>query len=218
MHQMSKSRSEGLYTELSDELKDRVSERRLRHIEGVEETCAKLAREYGQDEDLARLAGMLHDWDKGYSDDEARDAAKRLGIDAEIGEWTMEYLPQVLHGPTAAAELHRRFPEIPDAVISAIKKHTTASTEMSDLDMIVYVADAIEPGRKFDEAEHLRRLIGKVSLEELYFEVYRFWTLAIIERGGILHPDTLRIYNGLARRMKPGKPGKGKKKRRKANG
>lgn len=47
-------------------------------------------------------------------------------------------------------------------VLSAIRKHTTAHAVMTMLDMLVYVADAIEPGRKvFTGLNTLRALAAR---------------------------------------------------------
>lgn len=186
------------YERMSALAKKRVSKKRFKHMEGVARTAEQLARSYGADPALARLAGILHDWDKDLDNDQIREKARELGIQEEVGEWVAENMPQVLHGPTAAADLERRFPGIPSEVISAIRKHTIASREMSDLDKIIYIADALEPGRRFDEVQKLRAMMGVASLDELYFQVYRFWIQALVDKGCLLHPDTLAIWNGLA--------------------
>ncbi len=176
----------------------RVKPKRFKHIQGVADTAALLARTYGLDERKARLAGVLHDWDKGMRDGEIRRRAEELGIVDEVGAWVVEYMPEVLHGPTAAAALARAYPEIPADVLAAVRCHTTAARSMSDLDKVLYIADAIEPSRTFDRAEQLRSLIGAVSLDELYYRIYQFWTLALIEHDVVLHPDTIAIWNALA--------------------
>lgn len=190
--------SDGFFEARLADLEGRVSPKRLRHIRGVADTAVQLARAYGCDEGKARLAGVLHDWDKGLRDKEIRRRARDLGVDAEAGEWVLENMPEVLHGPTAAAALAREYPGIPDDVLRAIRVHTTAAPEMGDLDMILYVADAIEPSRRFDNVEEMRGLIGEVPLDELFYRVYKFWTIRLIERDVVLHPDTIRIWNAIA--------------------
>lgn len=179
------------------ELRKRVKPKRFAHIMGVAETAELLAATYGADVRRARLAGLLHDWDKGYRDGEIRQRARDLGVDALVGEWVVGNMPEVLHGPTAAAALAREFPQIPADVLEAIRWHTTASLEMSDLDKIIYIADALEPSRAFAEADELRSLIGRISLDELYHRVYRFWTLALIRSDRVLHPATIDIWNAM---------------------
>lgn len=181
------------------EIEQRVKPKRYQHILGVADTAEALARTYGVDVDKARLAGLLHDWDKGMRDGEIRQRAYELGIADEVGPWVVEHMPEVLHGPTAAAALGREFPEIPDDVLHAIQCHTTGALEMSDLDKVLYVADAIEPNRQFQEADDLRALVGDVDLDELFYQVYKFWTYALIRHDVVLHPDTIEIWNSIAK-------------------
>lgn len=187
--------SEEFHDAMHEQLKTRVSKKRLRHIEGVADTAEEIARAYGKDQSKARLAGLLHDWDKGMNNEEIIARAYDLGIQDEIGEWVIKNMPEVIHGVSASHALKRDFPKIPDDVLHAIKVHTTASTEMSDLDKILYIADAIEPGRDFELLPELRAMIGTADLDDLYFEVYKFWTDALVRRGRALHPDTVRIWN-----------------------
>ena len=111
-------------------------------------------------------------------------------------------MPNVLHGITAAKALGREYPAIPADVLQAIDRHTTAADDMTPLDMVLYVADAIEPGRVFGRIDELRSLVGEVSLEELYFHTYEYWVFLLLERRKPLHPDTIRIWNANVSRLK----------------
>jgi predicted HD superfamily hydrolase involved in NAD metabolism len=180
-----------------NDLEERVSKKRLKHILGVEQTASHLASVYGEDSQKAALAGLLHDWDKGMNDEEIRARALELGIDDGTNGWVIANMPATLHGPTAAAALAHTFPKIPNDVIRAIEVHTIGAPKMSALDKILYIADALEPNRNFDEIAYLRDLIGKASLDELFFEVYKFWTCALIGHGRVLHPHTVEVWNSL---------------------
>ena len=88
-------------------------------------------------------------------------------------------------------------------MLQAVERHTTAAEGMSPLDMVLYVADAIEPNRKFGRIDELRSYVGTVDLEELYFKTYEYWVFLLFERRKPLHPDTIRIWNAFtARRAK----------------
>ncbi|WP_241157376.1 nicotinate-nucleotide adenylyltransferase [Adlercreutzia sp. ZJ242] len=189
------------------ELRDRVSAKRLEHIEGVAETAERLARAYGVDERKARLAGLLHDWDKGYDDEGMLARVRELGMDV-----SPEYLaiPRVLHGMTAAVALARAFPAIPADVIQAVDRHTLGALDMEPLDMVVYIADALEPGRTFGPVDELRAQVGKASLEDLFFMTYRHWLVLMLDRGSALAPDTIAIWNAYAARYKDAHPRKKK--------
>ncbi len=179
------------------EVSKRVKPKRFAHIEGVAKTAEKLARIYGVDERKARLAGILHDWDKSYGNNAMRERVYELGLEDEIGPWVVENLPEVLHGPSAAAYFAKRFPDIPPDVIHAIKVHTVACKDMSDLDKVLYIADAIEPNRDHEDVELMRSNIGKVSLDDLYLEVYKHWIAALLKREVVMHPDTIDIWNDM---------------------
>ena len=180
------------------ELKPRVGEFRYAHTLGVAQTAKELAKVYGVDGDKAYLAGLLHDWDKAYDDDGIRARADELGI--EVPGDVYWGAPQTLHGVTAAAWFSRAYPEIPADVLQAVSRHTTGAVDMSDLDMVVYIADALEPGRHFEGLDALRGKVGAESLEELFLDVQVYWISRIVERKKTLHPDTFAVWNHYAAR------------------
>lgn len=192
--------SESFFEARASELALRVTAKRLRHTYGVVAAAEHLARTYGVDERKARLAALLHDWDKGFDDEGMRKRVSELGMMDAVDAWVLENTPYVLHGNTAACALSREFPEIPADVVQAIDRHTVAAVDMSDLDMVLYVADAIEDGRQFGRIDELRAAVGKVDLEELFFLTYEYWVFLLFERRKQLHPDTITIWNTLVAR------------------
>ena len=185
-------RSEEFYKERRDELEKRVGPRRFKHSLGVSETAEALACVYGADKTAARVAGLLHDWDKGYDDPGILARADELGmeLDAELSA-----MPRVLHGLTAAVALGRAFPELPPEVLAAVERHTLGAVDMSDLDMIVYIADALEPGRKGKMVQKLREKVGELELRDLFLEVYAYWVQLIMERRHPMYSKTTEIWN-----------------------
>ncbi len=185
-------RSEEFYKERRDELEKRVGPRRFKHSLGVSETAEALACVYGADKTAARVAGLLHDWDKGYDDPGILARADELGmeLDAELSA-----MPRVLHGLTAAVALGRAFPELPPEVLAAVERHTLGAVDMSDLDMIVYIADALEPGRKGKMVQKLREKVGELELRDLFLEVYAYWVQLIMERFLSKDTATTEIWN-----------------------
>ncbi len=182
------------------DLRARVSEKRYAHCLGVAETAASLARVYGVCEQRAYLAGLLHDWDKCYDDAGARARVAELGRD--IPEEVLMQSPQTLHAPTAAAALARDFPEIPADILQAIARHTTGAVDMTDLDMLIYVADAIEPGRTYEGLDGFREEAGKIPLEDLFFEIQGYLIILMVERKKTMHPDTFAVWNQYAKRYR----------------
>ncbi|HAM15562.1 MAG TPA: hypothetical protein DCP91_06850, partial [Eggerthellaceae bacterium] len=197
--------SDAFFEERKAELVKRVSPKRFAHSLGVSETCVQLAERYGVDVRKARIAGLLHDWDKGYDDAGARARVRELGMEDEVDPCIVQDMPTVLHGITAARALGRQFPQIPHDVLQAIDRHTTAALDMSALDMVLYIADAIEPNRQFGRIDELRAAVGSASLEELYYQTYEYWVFLLFERRKPLHPDTIRIWNAHAHAVKAAK-------------
>lgn len=181
------------------ELQKRVSEKRFKHCLGVADTCVQLAQVYGVDVQLARLTGILHDWDKNYNDQEIRQRVDELGM--TVDPFVYEQLPRVLHAQTAPVAIAREFPCVPATVLQAMDRHTVAALDMTPLDMVLYIADAIEPNRAYPEANDLRAKIGVVSLEELFFCIYEYWIMRMMERHMLLHPNTVEIWNHYAARL-----------------
>ena len=199
--------SEDFFNRLRAELLPRVGEFRYAHIMGVAETAKAIAKVYGVDERKAYLAGLLHDWDKAYDDEGIRARADELGLD--IAPEVYWGSPQTLHGLTAAAWFAKACPAIPADVLQAVARHTTGAPDMSPLDMVVFIADAFEPGRNFEGLDDLRALVGEEDLEELFITVEAYWISLIVQRKKTLHPDTFAVWNHYAVRHRERKAAAG---------
>lgn len=191
------------YEQVKGCLKQRLGKNRFEHSLSVSKMAAVLARAYGVDERKARLAGLLHDWDKDYTDEEIRQRSLELSVSTH--PIVLESMPRLLHGPSAALALEQEFPDIGADVLQAIARHTSAEVGMTDLDMIVYTADAIEPLRPFDDMRALRQSIGVVSLEALFLATFQHVLSFLIEKQRRMHPDTVDVWNYYVERSRDAK-------------
>lgn len=182
---------------LSVRMKDK--RKRYQHSLGVAATSLELARAYGVDEFDAACAGLVHDWDKVLDDSEL--VARALHYGVEIDGSPSQAAP-LLHGPVAAVELPEIFPEFSKPVFQAVARHTVGASDMSELDMVVFVADAIEPGRRGGYADDLRALVGNVSLTELFFTCFSRGLVYVLETGRYLYPTAVDIYNSYATKQR----------------
>ncbi len=179
----------------------RDARKRLAHSHGVAVCAASLAVSYGVDPYQAYAAGLIHDWDKVVDDDELVARAIQYGVDI-AGPPALA--APLLHGPVAARELVELFPELPAEVFQAVARHTTAATDMTALDMVVFVADAIEPGRKGDHADRLRAMAGDATLEELFFACFTQGIVYVLATSRYLYPTAVDIYNSYVLNMRKG--------------
>ena len=186
-----------LITRLEDDLRqhmERAKPGRYLHSLSVAQTAEQMALAYGVDPLLARAAGILHDWDKVLSAAEQVAQARRLGVDLGVD---LELVQPLLHGMTAARHLPDRYPEL-DAAI------WLGAADMTDLDVVVFVADGIEPRRRGVEAiAEVRGLVdARTPLAETYWSSFYHGVSYVIETQRYLFPGTLDIYNTLALRRR----------------
>ncbi len=184
---------EHMREKLQVRMKDHV--RRYEHSLGVVETAIRLAETYEVDAFEAASAAMLHDWGKVLDDHELLARAARFGIEV-VG--SPPSAVALLHGPVAAVELPHLFPDLSEAALQAIARHTVGACDMTPLDMVVFVADAIEPNRHGSYAEELRAMVGTASLTELFFRTFAQGLVYVISSGRYLYPTAIDIYNAYA--------------------
>ena len=140
--------------ELEEVVLKLLDKNRVAHVLGCRDTAVALAKRWGADETDAARAGLLHDITK------ALDGPLQLTLCREYGTILDEFgskYPKTLHALTGSLVAERIFGEN-EAVVSAICHHTTGKAGMSLLEKIIYVADYMEPGRKFPGVEELREL------------------------------------------------------------
>lgn len=119
---------------------------RYRHCVRVARSADILAQIHGVDPRKARLAALLHDLARLYSTDRLIEECRRRGVPIDAFE---RRNPIVLHAPLGAELAREQFGIEDPEVLSAIAKHTLGAEAMSPLDCVVYLADALEPGRDF---------------------------------------------------------------------
>jgi predicted HD superfamily hydrolase involved in NAD metabolism len=170
----------------------RLTPKALAHCERVAETAAELAVRFGVDPDVARLAGLLHDWGREDGDEGLLAAAERLGVRIHPVD---RHVPYLLHAEVSAAELRERFPSLPAEVVDAVSCHTFGRVGMTPLDKVVYAADSVEPGREYAGVETLRALAAEADLHTFFTAVYARSIGTVIERRRPIHPTTAAVWN-----------------------
>lgn len=172
-----------------------LKDSRVPHVLGCEETAARLALRWGEEEEPARRAALLHDCTKKLSWEQQLDLFRQYGVDTSAMDPREEKL---VHASTGALVAQYRFGESP-AVVSAIRWHTTGRADMTRLEKIIYLADYMEPTRSFCDLTDLRRL----AFEDLDQAVLLGLTMAVeaLEKSG----SVVQIDSVLARDHLKGK-------------
>ena len=126
---------------------------RVAHVLGCRDAAVELAERYGADLTDAARAGLLHDITK------AIDGPLQLTLCDEYGILLNKFSqenPKTLHALTGSLVAEQIFGEN-EAVVTAIRYHTTGRPDMSLLEKIIYIADYIEANRNFPGVEEMRK-------------------------------------------------------------
>lgn len=168
-----------------------VTPKRFQHSVNVMDTAILLSNHYGCDVEKAKVAAVLHDFAKDFPKDKMIDACIRY----QIPEFqTFGYISSVLHGPVAAWIAKDEFEvEDPDTR-NSIYFHTTGRPNMSLLEKVIYIADYIEPNRKFDGVEELRKLAYK-DIDRCMLHGLNMTIETVVSKGSMLNPVTVEARN-----------------------
>lgn len=131
----------GLY--LESRVQHHLKERRYAHSVRVAQVCVELAAAHGLDQDAAYRMGMLHDITKN------KDKAFQDTILKHCMPQHLECAEAIKHGFSGAWYASKAMYERDKRILNAIYHHVLGDGQ-SDYDMILFIADKIEPGRNYD--------------------------------------------------------------------
>lgn len=177
-------------------LRRSLSDKRLSHSLLVAATARHLAQQHGVNPDQAALAGLLHDCAKCLPLATMQRLAKehRLLLDKELFQ-----SGNLLHGPVGAVVAETEYGIMDPNILSAIRCHTTGKVGMLPLDMIVFLADKIEPSRRsYPALEEVRRLAEKDLAAAMSYSLES--TLEYVKSQNTTpHPLTQQVADWLKR-------------------
>lgn len=180
-------------------VKPHLTVERFDHTVRVAETAVKLAELYDQPSDKVEIAAVFHDYAKYRPIDEM----KRWIINSTLPKDLLKYHHELWHGPVASLLLDREYGIDDLEIRNAIQYHTTGRTNMSKIEMIVFLADYIEPGRSFSGLDEVREA-AKHDLIQACWMVSRNTIYFLMQKNVTIYPDTFHAYNDFTKRMNGG--------------
>ena len=172
-------------------IKSRLSEYRYTHSMNVAKRARELAKIYCLDEDKAYLAGILHDITKETDYAEQEKYMGNLGIIPTELEKSNKL---VYHQISGASYVKSVLGIDDEKILSAIRYHTTGHAEMTDFEMVIYLADLTSAERSYPDVESVRELADN-SLTDAMLCATRFTITDLANKNKLIHPDTLYCYN-----------------------
>ena len=176
---------------LQKQMEEELSDDRYEHTLGVMYTAEALAMRYGVDMEKAAVAGLLHDCAKCISNQQKLKMCKKHHI--EITPQEAEN-PSLLHAKLGAYMAKKAYDVDDEEILGAIRWHTTGKPGMSMLEIIIYMADYIEPNR--DKAPNLKQIrrLSFENIEEALYQVLESTLLYLQDRPEAIDSMTRESY------------------------
>jgi predicted HD superfamily hydrolase involved in NAD metabolism len=181
-------------TEIITLLKSSITENRFNHSIGVANCAKELSERFNCDINKAYLSGILHDCSTYLTGDEMISLAEKIGI-----KITMEARKDpvsVLHAELSAYIAEQKYGIDDMEILQAIAYHSSGGINMTALDKIISLADAIEPSREGSEIDRLR-IIAESDLDEAFLEKYSLYMINTISSRYNLSIKKTEVYNYL---------------------
>ncbi|HAP23636.1 MAG TPA: HD domain-containing protein [Lactobacillus sp.] len=180
----------GSRKELIAKVKEQVSEKRFKHILGVEQAALELARANDYELEKASVAALVHDYAKERSDSEFKALIVQTGLEQDLLNWNNF----IWHGVVGAEIIKKELKITDEEILNAVRRHTVGAKEMTTLDQIVYVADYIEPGRDFPGVDQARQLAAESLRAAVEFET-KHTLLYLMNNDKTIYPAAILTYN-----------------------
>ncbi len=174
-----------------DYIKGRMSGKRFNHSINVARAAKWLAYKYGENEEKAVIAGVLHDITKEWKTKQHWEFLHTHNIGLSNYEYSSKKLYHSITG-SCFCKVNLRITDL--GILRAIRFHTTARPKMTKLEKILYIADFISDDRHFDGVDRLRSL-AYMNLDAAMFEGLSITINELSSEGSLIHPNTLHAYN-----------------------
>lgn len=176
-----------------DFIRTKMSNDRFTHSVNVADEAVMLAKQYGCDEQLAYIAGILHDVAKEFSKEEQLQIIADGGI---ILDNVQKNAPKLWHSICGSIYVRDVMGIKDNNIINAVRYHTTGRADMSLLEKIIYTADFTSPERSYDGVETMRTL-SRRRLEDAMLFSCKFTLENLSSKELAIHKDQLDCYNEL---------------------
>lgn len=172
-------------------LKHNLSAKRFKHSINTAETALELANVFGEDTKRAYISGLVHDCTRELDLTVQQSMLRELGTQVDLLIYNNT---ELLHGYSAEYLIRQKFRIDDEAIITAVKYHTTGKEAMRLIEKIIFLSDFIEPSRSFLGIESIRQL-SRCNLDEALIEAFDLSIKFLIGKKAAIHPNTIFARN-----------------------
>lgn len=180
-------------TNILDKLLEDIGQDRLNHTLRVVEESKKLATIYNIDINKVVTASLLHDCAKFKDKNNLLKVVNDFDI---ILDDISTNNQELIHGPLGAQIAKHKYNINDPDILNSIRYHTTGRKDMSQMEKIVYIADYIEPNRKFPGVEKVRKLAYE-NLDKSLAIAMDQTIVFLVQNNRIISTDTIEARNQL---------------------
>ena len=186
------------FNELKEIVKSKMNLKRFTHTLGVVEMSEKLAKIYNADIEKCKVAALLHDICKEMDMEYIKNICKNNFMN-ELSEEDLEN-NEILHGFAGSYYVKTELGINDKEILNAIKYHTVGAKNMTLVEKIVYIADAIEYGRNYPSVVEIREetfknldkgILMEIEHKEKYLESI----------GKTSHPNTYKFKKEILKEL-----------------
>nr|WP_091837069.1 bis(5'-nucleosyl)-tetraphosphatase (symmetrical) YqeK [Marininema halotolerans] len=177
-------------------VKDELNRSRFEHTERVVDTALILAKRFGADPVKAEQAALLHDICKCWSEEKLKEHIVRGDYPNDL----LQYNKELWHAPVGAYVVQKDLGIVDKEVLDAICYHTSGRPHMTLLDKVIFVADYMEPARRFPGVEEVRQL-AESDLDRALLKSLDNTLLFLIQKGMTVYPLTLSARNNMVEQV-----------------
>ena len=172
---------------VTDILVNMVDAKRHKHSIATGSLAAQYAKNLKLDPKKAWFAGTFHDITKGMPKEWHRNFLKSKGID----EYKLK--DYQLHSLSAYYWIRDEYKLMDEEILNSIRVHTSLEDKLSDFDKIIYAADKLADGRKFDGIQKIRELMFK-DFEKGFKVLVRIIYEHLVKTRGEMVESQRKIY------------------------
>lgn len=172
-------------------IRDRLSDYRFHHSICVADRAVELAKIYGLDTEKAYVTGLLHDIMK-----EEELSVQRQWIESDGYKMTELELSSknIYHQMSGAMYVKKELGITDEDIIGGIRYHTTGRADMTDFEMLIYLADFTSAERNYPDVDIMREKSNHSMLDAMLYSL-EYTIVKLAKDNKQIHPDTLHCYN-----------------------
>ena len=178
--------------EIINDLQKRLDLNRFIHSISVASISKELAIFYNLNFENSFIAGLLHDYAKCIDQKELYIMSKKYNINYK--NYDFDDIKNILHANVGAYIVKEKY-NVNDEIFNAIFTHTTADSNMTDIQKIVFISDFIEPFRfNIDNQEYFTKL-SYFDLDKCVFEILNYTISYLKSKNQKIFYKTIEAYN-----------------------